>query len=173
MIQAKKFNMPPEYQRDAPLYKGALNTPVMSNLDISPGSYTDNSGRRIEFSGITIDTVLFTMQLNKNIITVNVQGSDNGSIKEYIGMNDYSIGISLIIASGQNGVYPYDEVNQLKAIIDAPVALKINSRYLNNLGIYNIVITGATFPQEMGGYSQQTVNIDALSDAPTEIIIQQ
>lgn len=160
-----KYQSPQAVQRDSPLYKGELGTDVYSNLDISGGNYTDNKGVQTTFQGITLDTVLFNVSQSKNILKTNIQGSDGGTVKEYIGQGDYNIDIALII-TGANGLHPFDTVAQLKRILDAPVALKVNSFYLNNLGIYNIVIESYSLPQEAGGWSQQNVSIQAVSDLP-------
>lgn len=165
------YKIPAISDRDKPLYKGVLGTDVYSNLDISGGTYTDNTGKQVAFDGIVIDTVLFNVSQSKNILKTNIQGSDNGTVKEYIGMGDYNIDISLII-TGDNGVHPFNKVAQLKRIFDAPMALKVNSYYLNNLGIFNIVIENYSFPQDMGGYSQQQVSIQAVSDSPVILQIQ-
>lgn len=164
------YNVPKGIDRDKPLYKGELGTDVYSNLDISGVTYTSNTGAQTTIQGITLDTVLFNVSQSKNVLKTNIQGSDGGTVKEYIGQGDYNVDIALIV-TGANGVYPFDTVAQLKRLLDAPVALKVNSYYLNNLGIYNIVIENYNFPQEPGGYSQQPVNIQAVSDLPVVLQI--
>lgn len=166
----KSYNVPKGLDRDKPLYKGSLGTDIYSNLDLSGVTYTDNKGVQTTIQGIILNTVLFHVSQSKNVLKTNIQGSDGGTVKEYIGQGDYDINISLIV-EGQNGIYPFDTVAQIKRLLDAPVSLKINSYYLNNLGIYNIVIEGYEFPQEMGGYSQQIIQIKAVSDLPVVLQI--
>jgi Domain of unknown function (DUF6046) len=162
-IEALVINSKP-YVRDAPLRISELGTPVMSDLNIQQGGYTDESGVKREFIGLQEDTVLFTVSMSKNIITTSIMGR-SGTVKEYISDGDYQINIQGIL-TGKNGVHPSAKKAQLKAVLDAPIALNINSRYLNDLGIYSIVVTGYEFPQVMGGYSQQVFSINAISDLP-------
>lgn len=161
--------LPAPHVQDAPLYRGPMGTPVFSNLDLSGGSYTDNDGVTHRFIGVKIDTVLFIVNNSKNIVKTAVQGL-NGTIKEYISDGDAQISIKGIIVGGYNK-YPFDEVQILQALLDAPVPIGVNSYYLNNFGIYNIVIESFAFPQNMGSYSQQPFEINAISDAPAELIL--
>lgn len=163
--------VPPAKQQDKPLYKGELGNGVYSNLDISSGQWTDNSGKVIQFDGITLDTVLFVVNQSKNIIKTAIQGR-NGTVKEYIADGDYEIQISGII-TGSNNLYPQDVVDQLKRILDAPVALRVNSYYLNALAISNIVVESYTIPQEPGGRSQQGFSINCVSDIAVILQINQ
>lgn len=151
----------------------SLGTPVMGNLDIASGSYTypatDGTDKTEPYDGITIDTVLFDVNQDKNIIKTQVQGL-KGSIKEYISQSDYVIKISGII-TGKNGIYPHDEVQALRKILIAPVALKINSRYLTLMGIDRLVVEGYSFPQSIGSYSYQAFELNCLSDLPVPLTI--
>lgn len=152
------------YTRDIAIRSSELGTAVMSDLDIQGGSYTDEAGVQRGFTAMQSDTVLFNVTMSKNIITTSIMGR-SGTVKEYISDGDYQIKIQGIL-TGKNGVHPADKKAQLKAILDAPIALNINSKYLNDLGIYSIVVTEYEFPQEMGGYSQQVFSITAISDLP-------
>jgi Domain of unknown function (DUF6046) len=164
LINLFQNQVPPSGQLDKPLYYGDLGTPIFSNLEIQGGSYTDEFGKQVTFAGITIDTILYTVNQSKEIVKTIMQGRP-GSVKEYICDGDYNILISGIITGG-NGLHPYDAVSQLKAILDAPVALNINSKYLQNLGIYSIVVEDYTIGQSVGSMGQQPFNITAVSDVP-------
>ena len=156
-------------QKDAPLYKSVLGTLFFCNFEIQGGSWTDDNGVVTNFGGVIFDTVLMAVDLQKVIVKTVVQGR-NGTVKEYITNGDYLINIKLLII-GANGVMPLDEVSELKKALDAPVALAVNSRYLQNLGIYNIVVDDYSMPQIEGGYNMQQVEIRACSDEPIELII--
>lgn len=157
--------IPNNYQPDKPLgFSKSLGTPIYSDLDIQGGSYTDTDGNPITFPAIRFETVLFIVSQSKQIVTTNIQGR-NGSIKEYISDDDYAITINGII-TGQNNVYPRDSVLSLKKVLDAPVALQINSWFLRQFGIFSIVINDYNFPQVAGRNSQQEFSISALSDLP-------
>lgn len=155
---------------DDPLYTSVLGTPVYSNLHIKGGSYTNNAGSKISYEELIIDTVLFNVNQTKNIVRTQIVGSDDGSVKEYIGKGDYVINCSMIISSGQVKVHPWELEDKLNDIFNAPVALDIVSNYLNRKGIYQIVITDFDIPQLVGEYSQANVSFNALSDQPVILL---
>ena len=156
-------------ERDKPLYVGNLGTPVYTNIEFQAGKYKDENGREVTFDALRIDTVLLTVSQSKNIVKTEIQGR-NGTVKEYIGMSDYNISIQGII-TGTNGVYPIDEVSNLKKILKASVPVAVNSWYLQNLDIDTVVVNDFTINQVAGGYSYQPFTITCLSDAPIELIL--
>lgn len=154
---------------DPELYKSILGTPVVMDLLFEGIVYKDfNNGQTLRTPNVRFETVLCTITQAKKIIKTEIQGRD-GTVKEYIGLDDYQVNINGIIA-GENRVYPKDKVLQLKAILDAPVAIPVVSDFLNNLGIFNIVVNDYSLPQEAGGISKQDFSINALSD--TDVILQ-
>lgn len=150
-------------------YKSSLNTPVLTNIQFTGGSYTDSLGNEKTFKTLIFESILVTVSQSKNIVTTSIQGRD-GTVKEYIGMNDYSVTINGII-TGQNGHYPKDEVRDLKDMLNAGIAIEVVSWYLQNLDVSTIVVQDYDFSQESGGYSYQKFSINAISDTPQEIKI--
>jgi hypothetical protein len=169
--QEQKFdetaNITP-YAGDTPLYISAMGTPVFSNIEFLSDTYeTNTKGLFRDTPALRYDAVLLTVSQSKKIIKTEIQGRD-GTVKEYIGMDDFSVTINGII-TGTNGHYPVDEVALLKQILDAPIPIPVASTYLNNLGINSLVIESYEFGQEAGGYSYQTFSISAVSEIPTEL----
>jgi len=154
---------------DTELYKSALGTPVLTNIQFLGQNWKDQYGKSQTYKTLTFDAILITVNQSKNIVKTDIQGRD-GTIKEYIGKGDYAVTISGIITA-KNGHYPKDEVKDLKRMLDANIAIPVVSWYLQNLDISNIVITDYEIAQEEGGYSYQKFSISALSDTPTEIQI--
>lgn len=152
------------YTPDEPVAVSMLGTPVYSNLDIQGGTYTDNDNNTITYPSITLDAVLFVVTQSKNIVITTIQGR-NGSIKEYIADDDYNITITGIIAGGNN-VYPKNDVLALKKVLDSPVALQVNSWFLNQFGVHSFVVKDYNFNQEAGRNSQQSFSVSAISDTP-------
>lgn len=151
------------------LYFSMLGTPVVIDLKFESVTYKDfNKNITYRTPDVTFETVLCTVSQAKKIIKTEIQGRD-GTVKEYIGMDDYQVTINGIIV-GENRVHPKNKVLQLKSVLDAPVSIPVVSEFLNNLGIFNIVINDYSLPQEAGGYSKQDFSINALSD--TDIILQ-
>jgi hypothetical protein len=148
-----------------PQYSSFLNTAVFSDLDIS---FTTDAGTILN---IQIPTVLFTVTQSKNIITTAIQGR-NGTVKEYISDGDFKINIKGVITNS-NGKYPQfkidkgiSTVNDLFQMCQLNKALTVNSWYLWQFCVYEMVITDYEFPQLEGQYSSQPFEINAISDTP-------
>lgn len=154
---------------DPELYKSSLGTPVVADVTLKGGTYTNEDGRIVTFGDIRLVTVLVNVAQPKRIVITEIQGKNN-SVKEYIGLSDYALNINGII-TGPNGRYPIEEVSALKELCKAPVSIPVISRYLQNLDIYNLVVTDYNFEQQPGGYSSQYFTINAISDEPVELII--
>jgi|GEM_PF-1140218 hypothetical protein len=157
--------------KDAPLRTSVLGTPIYTDLTLQYCSYTDNiTGQTVSVDDdIVLDTVLLTVSQPIKVIKTEIQGRD-GTVKEYIGKGDAEITINGII-TGTNGVYPRDDVSELKKWLDAPISKGVLSWWLQNLGIHNIVVNSYSIPQVQGGYSYQMFSISASSDAPVELRI--
>ncbi len=166
-----KAGMPKENGEGKSYGVSRLGTPVFSNLDISAFSYTTNSGRQIDVPAINFDTVLFTVNQQKNIITTDLQGR-NSSVKEYISDKDYQIEIMGVL-NAENRNFPLEDLQDLIAMLKAPVSLSINSWYLDLFGISNLVVMSYDIGQEEGKYSNQSFSISCLSDVPIELQIVQ
>jgi hypothetical protein len=156
---------------DPALYLSPLGTPVVADITFIGGSYTnEETGRVVTFSDVKLATVLVNVSQPKRIERTEIPGRD-GTVKEYIGMDDYQVTVNGII-TGPNGVYPTAEVAQLHEMCKAPISIPVVSRYLQNLGIFNLVIMDFAFDQEPGGYSKQNFTLNCISDKPVELIIQ-
>jgi hypothetical protein len=156
------------YLSDYPIATSSLGTPVYTNLVFKGGSYTNSAGKQSTFADVELQTVLLQVSQAKKIIKTEIQGRD-GTVKEYIGMDDYHISVNAII-NGSNGYYPAEDVSTLKQILDAPVTIDVACNYLLMLGIKSIVVESYAFEQQAGMYSQQKVSINCISDTP--IILQ-
>lgn len=160
-----------------PTVSGAAldGTPVYSNLIINRKLWTGFDGVTREFPELIFDTVLITVQQQKNIVETQIQGSDNGAIFEYSGLGNYDITIVATVIGNNNfhnGIYPYDEVQNIIKMGACPESLSVNSWYLQMFDIYDIVITNFDVAQVEGGISQQEITILAKSNKQTELIIQ-
>lgn len=184
------------HEHDEAIGTSSLGTPIYTDLTLMGCEYTDNiTGRVVSLkndryrsggagqstagndSGIgvafymNIETVIMTVDQPIRIVKTEIQGRD-GTVKEYIGKDDYKITINIQL-TGKNGVYPREEVKRLKDWLDAPVAKGIVSWWLDNLGISDICIESYSIPQVQGGYSYQMFSINAISDLPVELKITQ
>jgi len=156
------------YLSDYPIATSSLGTPVYTNIVFKGSTYTNSVGKQSSFADVELQTVLLHVSQAKKIIRTEIQGRD-GTVKEYIGMDDYHITINAII-NGINGHYPIEDIAPLKQMLDAPVTIDVACNYLLMLGIQSVVVESYAFEQEAGMYSQQKVSINCISDTP--IILQ-
>lgn len=150
--------------QDPQLYRSELNTPVVTDLTLVGANYINNNGKNVTFKSIVLTTVLINVSQAKRIVCTEIDGCD-GTVKEYIGMDDYQVSINGIL-TGPNGSYPMGDVNALHQLAKASVPVQVLSRHLANLDIYSIVIKEFTYDQEAGGYSMQNFSLQCISDAP-------
>ena len=162
-----KYNIPQGQAKDAAISTSVLNTPVYSNIHFLDVEYTDNQGRTIRTDGKIYDAVLITVSQAKKIIRTEIQGRD-GTVPEYIGMDDYKIQVNGII-TGANGVRPVDQIAALKKMLDVPVAIDVACDYLNNMGIHSLIVDSYELAQHAGGYSYQTFSIECSSFIPVQL----
>lgn len=153
----------------------SLGTPMVDQLIINPNgtglTYYDinNSSNPIKFGTFHIDTCLITVRQSKNIVKTKLQGRD-GTVKTYMGLDDYDITIDGIITSdydtsgGGNGIWPGSSVEDLINICNYPIAIEVSSAYLTHFNIKNLIIMSYDFPQIEGGYSEQTFTLRCISD---------
>lgn len=153
-------------QSDSKLYDSKLGTPVYSDITIEAFTYTNNNVT-FQVPKIQIYDLLIDVKSSKTIIKTPIQGL-NGTVKEYISDGDSQVTLKGRI-TGQNGQYPFDEVKSLDKLCGAPVAFKINSRYLQNLDIDTLVIDSVAWGQNEGGYSYQEFELTCLTDFPVEL----
>ncbi len=166
--KAESFEIDNTATQDAELYTSSIGTPVFADLEILAGSYETNTPGVVKsFEAVKFAAVLITVNQAKKIIKTEIQGRD-GTVKEYIGMDDYEVSINGVI-TGTNGTRPVEQIAALKKIIDAPIALDVVSAYLQALGINQIVIDNCFWDQQEGGYAYQTFSINASSDVPQEL----
>lgn len=149
-------------------YKG--NAPfIETSITFESVTYTDQASNTIITPQLELSQILVSVTFPRNIIKTQIQGR-NGTVKEYIGEGDASISFRGVLTA-KNGSSPKDQINTLKQIMDAPVAIPVSSAYLQNLDIYSVVFEDRTLEQEEGGYSYQSFTINAVSDVPQELEI--
>jgi len=149
-----------------------LGTPVYSNIIFNSAQVFSNDGHIIGFwEDFRVDDVLLQVSQSKKIVTTEIQGRD-GTVKEYIGLDDFQVQITGRL-NGKYNVNPKEDTKQLKEILDAGQPLAITNWWLQNLGITDIVVQNYSFEQTEGEYSTQYFTINAISDKVVEATITQ
>lgn len=152
------------------LYKSQLGTWVQQDIVFQSVTYTDQlTGKQVTTPQITHYTILINVTMPKIEKKEQVQGRP-GTVKEYISDDDFQIQINGII-SGPNGVEPTEDMQNLYQLRAAPVPIPVVCAYLNDMGVYYIVIEELALTQDAGGISTQKYTISAVSDRPVELYI--
>lgn len=145
--------------------------PVFSNLVLKAREYINNEGVTVKTfkNDVILNTVLYDVGQQKNIVTTTVQGLD-GTIKEFISDGDYTLNIKGVLVGKLNGQFPLDQAKDLHEALKMCAEIQVNSWYLSQVfGISNIVVTSFQYGQEMGRQRSVAFEIQALSDKPVEI----
>jgi hypothetical protein len=143
---------------------------AITAIKFKGGSYPTNiQGHDISFPDIDLKTALISVSQNKRIVKTDVQGRD-GKIKEYIGMDDYQVDITGAL-TGENNVRPINDMLDLKKILDAPIEISVECPFLNQFGIFNVVVESYYLPEDAGGISYQSFTINCISEIPAKLVI--
>jgi hypothetical protein len=156
------------YTPDKGLYASPLGTPVMQDLTFGAAIYIDRATRQPRRTRpITFINFLLRVSQSKKIVKTEIQGM-RGTVKEYIGEDDWQITINGLLV-GENGKNPTEDTVALKNILTVnaltPFSIPVVCSYLNNLDIFNIVVENFDMEQDPGGYSKQRFTINAISEA--------
>lgn len=172
--------------------KSILNTDVYSNLIIPGQTFQTLDGAFKELRGIKIDTILFSIELPKNIVKTPIPGLDV-TFKEYINAGDYIInakgviigetqpGSSNFANSSENGSqvltqrdiglnFPYQDLSILNQIVKSPISIDVESELLNTLEISTVVFENIKFDQDPGGQNYINFSASMISDTPIELV---
>ncbi len=163
-------------------FMSMLGTPVYSNLIIPSGQYKDIEGRVISYTGLRLDTILFDVTPTKNIVTTSMNGSTNGTVKQYISLGDYEIrGTGLITGSsfesGGGSKFnverledvPEEEIRKINEIFKIPQEIEIVSEFLDFFDISTVVVTRLRISQLEGYRDSLLLDIEMISDNPVEL----
>jgi hypothetical protein len=160
-------------ERNLPVSR--IGTPVFCWLEIEAGQYTDSDGNTVQYDGFTradgtqINVVLFNVSQTKNIVETTIQGR-NGTVKEYVSDGDYQVSIYGVFVAKTTNSYPEKEMQKLVAITKSNRAIKVNSWYLRQFGIYNLVIKEPNFAQNAAQFNSQPWQLTCVSDQPVELL---
>lgn len=160
---------PSTYSPDEAIATSMLGTPVYSNLEIKNGQWQDVvTGEIHKYSGLRFDAIAMQASQSKSLIETPIQGR-NGTIKELICNEDYQIQIAGTLMSGLINVAPLEEKAVLSKICTAQCDVEVVSQFLNDLGIFNIVIKSWTIQEVTGSRDTFQFSINAVSQTPFDL----
>ncbi|MDF7809909.1 DUF6046 domain-containing protein [Hymenobacter sp. YC55] len=149
--------------------RGLLGLPAFCKISIQ-GVHTTSGG----YEGIELIDPIVTVQQPQNVISTPITGR-RGSVKEYINQGDYAVSIRGILASDPFSEtrfeYPLPQVQVLRDLVGAGVALPVAGWLLDVYGIKNLVVTNATYESLPGFVNLQAYELQCLSDEPIELTL--
>ncbi|MCZ2128857.1 MAG: DUF6046 domain-containing protein [Bacteroidia bacterium] len=93
----------------------------------------------------------------------------NGTVKEYIGMDDWSIRLRGIIINEEKDEAPEETIKLIKNLKNCPVAIRILNPMCLWLDIYNVVVEDIDFPSLEGYPGAQPYTMNLSSDEIFEL----
>lgn len=151
-----------EVVTDEAIGTSAIDTPVFDNVILQDTDQNPTIQLRI-------DAVLIDAALPKNIVKTPLNGR-NGTIKEYISDSDWIVTFRGSLWSGKIDVFPKDDFDTLVRLCKIQKELVVVSKFLQMLGVHNLVVERASFPQREGYWSNPLFEIQCASDIPVELI---
>jgi hypothetical protein len=165
----KKFEF--EEVIEASLYSN-LGTPILMHVTFGKASWSEFvNGEKVtkSFEGITLAAATVVDFSQAKIIEKTHIASKNGSVKEYIGLDDWSIRIRGIIVNEDADAMPEQAIKELKKLKDCPVALPILNTMCDWLDIKNVVVEDVEFTALEGSNNMQPFTITCSSDEVFEL----
>lgn len=136
------------------------------------GQFNDTNSQsgsgQITDEDLVLPIALITATQEKNIVRTKIQGR-NGTVKEYISDDDWNINIKGVLVGDNSNKRPVDELKKLDKFRSSPLALDVISNFLDDLKVYTVVITSATYEQREGMRNVYDFNINCYSDEPFEL----
>lgn len=116
--------------------------------------------------GVTLEDAVVSVNRERRIVSTGLVGRD-GTVKEYINEGDWGINIVIGLQGTEDGspadVWPDERVRELRKLLEAKEALRVESAFLDVWNIGRMVVRGVSATQETES-NYQTVRISAVSD---------
>lgn len=116
----------------------------------------------------TLPAAVVSLNRVKNIVVTQVQGRDV-SVKEFINNGDWVISVSGILNT-RGWEYPLEDVMVFNQFMERNQALKVSHEVLNNLGIFEIVVTDYSIPKSPH-INCQPFSFNCVNDEPLPLTI--
>lgn len=161
----------PTYTQPQGMRRSVLGTPVWDTFQLRvPGKALAYTGDTDPWTLQLPDATLIEFTRAKRIVMTQVQGRD-GSIKELVGMDDWTITVKSVAMNYEVLDYPHAYIDRLLAFLEHPGALEVISPHFNDKGIYSVVVESFRLPQVEGYPSMAPIELQLRSDTATELQI--
>lgn len=112
-------------------------------------------------------TALITINSDKNLISTRVTGRDY-SRKELVSNGDVKFSVTGQISSGRPEVYPTQEIQKFRKVMQYKGIVKVNSEVLAQFGVTHIVITDFSLTPKEGYKSLIQYTFNAIGLQPEQ-----
>ena len=133
-----------------------------------------NPATAVTANGLALLDPIVTVGQAMNVVKTAIQGR-RGTVKEYIGQDDYAVTIRAILATDPKAdnrfAYPLPEVKALRALVELGVALPVSGFLLDTYGINSLVVVNVKYESLPGFVNLQAYEIECLSDEPIELTL--
>ena len=110
-------------------------------------------------------TALINLNSDKDLVLTRVTGRDY-SRKELVSNGDLNFSVSGHIVSTMPDIYPSQEVQKFRQIMQYKGIIEINNEFLDQWGIKKIVIKSFNLPSTAGNKAQQDYSFEAVGIQP-------
>ena len=159
-----------------------LNTPKIISIRFEETEYFDNEGDTETTAEFDIELATAVVTRTRNVVVTPIL-NENGSIKQITGKNDFQVEITGFLIGNYNipnpetsnsdgdnfeteYAKPTEDIKTLTQILETNVSLNVQSAFLDQFGISNLVIQSFSFPQDFETKNIQEFTIKAMSDDP-------
>lgn len=143
--------------------------PIFDTVLFEPLEYTDDDGNDVTLdTPLILDIAVIEINQAKNIVKTQRAGK-NGTIKEFMGLGDYSINIKGWLTTELATAHPDQTTKEFYQFCKAPKELKVSSVFLSYFDIYTIVVESFQVRQMEGTRNIFEYEINAVDETPFEI----
>jgi len=154
------------------MYGDLINKPVYGSLTlgntdphkVNGNQYTGVDNVSYTFSNIVLPIALVEMSQKSIVGKTRISGRE-GSIKQYLNLDDWDIKINAVITNPADQA-PVDFMTALYKMKRAAVEMPVTNYFLNAFGVTYIVIEDINPVQEEGQYAKLALTISACSSIP-------
>jgi len=147
-----------DFKQSAPIGVSPLGTPIFDDVFFPAGSYGG-----IEYESLRVQSAVISVSQSKNIIKTKVAGRD-GTIKEYVSLDDFNISINAKITELAN-IFPADQLTAWKELAKVSKNIDIISKLLNDyFDIFKVVVESFTVNPVQGSLNEVNLLIELVSD---------
>ena len=147
---------------------GLFGLPVWDTVKIYTPTYTDDEGNTVPSTELDLEIALVEITNPRNIVKTMIAGR-NGTINEYMSDGDDQVVIRGCLVGKDANLPPLDLIAQFKEIKTAPVAVNVESNFINYMGIYYLVIDEPVIRQREGTRNVYDIELNCSSDTPFEL----